>query len=289
MKNIKNKKKKKISLNKINLLSKEIINYEFNLLSKEIINYEFNYDLSKKSSFSIIFTSKDKKSLIKILFIKDNPNWVGEIGEPIYLNFNKYDKININNNEDDTEDDIGTKYTISEKEYLKELEINKKINKLNISPNLENDIILDGIKFKKIISNLNDYTDIYNIFTSEYAYNKNYLLDNKIKIGILKIQYLDDYDTLQNVWEDCSDQKKSMICENLKYNINQLHLLGYNHCDLHTNNILVNLKTNDVKLIDFGNSKLLKKNFAEYQDKLYESENECDEYHITQIKTICKK
>lgn len=67
------------------------------------------------------------------------------------------------------------------------------------------------------------------------------------------MELLSNYKSLDNIkLNKISQENKSSIMKQLRFIINDLHNLGYAHHDIALRNIMYNLDTDNVKLIDFG-------------------------------------
>jgi serine/threonine protein kinase len=67
------------------------------------------------------------------------------------------------------------------------------------------------------------------------------------------MELLSNYKSLDNIkLNRISKEKKSSIMKQLRFIINDLHRLGYAHHDIALRNIMYNLDTDNIKLIDFG-------------------------------------
>jgi serine/threonine protein kinase len=80
---------------------------------------------------------------------------------------------------------------------------------------------------------------------------KVYDFDSRTKCYTMEL--LSNYKSLDKMkLSKISKEKKSSIMKQLRFIINDLHSLGYAHHDIALRNIMYNLETDNIKLIDFG-------------------------------------
>lgn len=86
---------------------------------------------------------------------------------------------------------------------------------------------------------------------------KYYFQDSESKESFLVTEYLQDYKTLNKVLEEneMTMKEKSILICNIYNAFKVLHEEGIRHSDIHGGNIMVNPKTWNVKIIDFGRAK----------------------------------
>ena len=94
------------------------------------------------------------------------------------------------------------------------------------------------------------------------------------KIGILKLELLENYENLNNI--PITDSNKNIICNNIKNKLYIMHENKMGHCDLHFGNILVNKTTYEVKFIDFGQVKISEIFLGNDElDRVFDNEDGC--------------
>jgi serine/threonine protein kinase len=81
--------------------------------------------------------------------------------------------------------------------------------------------------------------------------------------------YLDGYDTLTRASSEMSDEMKIVIAKKILKSVKKLHKNGIIHADLKPDNIMVNLTTHDVRIIDFGTAVVEKSPGAKYSLRGY--------------------
>jgi serine/threonine protein kinase len=96
-----------------------------------------------------------------------------------------------------------------------------------------------------------------------YVENFEYAINNK-KYEVIITEYLSNYITLYDYVQRYNYDKfiSNKIISNIKKSLNKIHKAGIYHGDINTKNILINPDTIEIKYIDFGNCRLLSKNYT---------------------------
>lgn len=157
---------------------------------------------------------------------------------------------------------------------------------------------INECKFSELLSNLNAGPNYYesNILEPDEINLKNFVPPDT-KIGIIKLELLENYENLNNI--PITDSNKNIICTNIRDKLHIMHENKMGHCDLHYGNILVNKSTYEVKFIDFGQVKIsenfLHHNESENFDRVFDNEDACypefekDKFQSHhKIRDICK-
>ena len=158
---------------------------------------------------------------------------------------------------------------------------------------------INECKFSELLSNLKVGPNYYesDILEPDDINLKDFVPPNA-KIGIIKLELLENYENLNNI--PITDSNKNIICTNIRDKLHIMHENKMGHCDLHYGNILVNKSTYEVKFIDFGQVKI-SENFLHHNesvnlDRIFDNEDACypefekDKFQSHhKIRDMCKK
>jgi serine/threonine protein kinase len=134
---------------------------------------------------------------------------------------------------------------------------------------------LFALKFVKV-TNFNSFESICLKILKNICYQDIlcYIEDFNIKINNIEYQvivteFLQGYITLFEYIQNYNYNKftSNKIIHQMKSSMNKIHKTGILHGDINSKNILINPNTLDIKLIDFGNCKLLPNKFN--KDDIY--------------------
>jgi hypothetical protein len=156
--------------------------------------------------------------------------------------------------------------------------IMNKYNSIKFLTHLSSKLQLNGRQsdvLRRYAEFVNPERRVYNRRTNLYSTEADGLLGDRWELGLVAMEFAEDYITMRDYLEKRNQVRASTdITTLILKKFYFLYKLGYVHCDDHIDNIMINPKTNDIYIIDFGRTR--KHNLRNF-DKYIEYDRR---YHI---------